>query len=537
MKHNKNFLIFLLIAMMFIYTVIFISCKRETNTTSPIDTSTNETNDPSDHPQSNQTSSSEVGEEQETDSLLLDPSLGKMLHRESLHSYPATMGPPGFNSIWKDNEIFVSTGDSSFTKIALSNNTMIPEESYFFYRSFIHSSDNYFLCRDKNVVYCLTKKNAKELWKKDSSSSEQDYYFAVNPETVVNMRFLNTVQEGIVTCFHAQDGQALWTKTLLNKTQSFLGFSPRILLFTEGSSLVGIHPRSGEKSWEIKNVLDLAEQPYQQEYFRNFRILSDGTIFIPLKENGTPFAYRIEPENGQVLTEFRIDTTDKLRFHTSYTETPSCIIAGYRNNMEYFLVAFDKQSGSILWETSINTYLGEFAKKYGVEFEFTNFGHEDQILIKISYSTILCLNIHNGTIRWIVHSEFSQMDTIWNNSIYVRLVESELNQWRIEFISLDTGDLIRQWYLPDSYQPPTAPIELLHTTDSSVVLRLDINDQPRWIIFQPSNSVIEYAGYLSPSQENGSSNLAFFVSSLKDQCLFLTSGDKGYELEILDILD
>ncbi len=523
---------------MFICGSIFSSCRKVSNPPIPIDTNTNETNNSNENPTPSPTDPSpEVGDEQETESLLLDPSLGQKLIRESLHYYPATMGPPGFNSVWKDNEIFVSTGDSGFTKIALANNTMIPEESYFFYRSFIHSSDDYFLCRDKNYVYCLAKKNAKELWKKDSNSSGQDYYFAVNPETVTNMRFSTTIQEGIVTGFNAEDGRTLWTKTLLNKTQSFLGFSPHILLFTEGSSLVGIHPRTGEESWEIKNILDLAEEPYQQEYFRNFRILSDGTIFIPLNEKGTPFAYRIDPETGQVLTEYRIDSADELRFHTSYTETSSSIIGGYRNKMEYFLIAFEKQSGSILWETSINTYLGEFAKKYGVEYEFTTFGQANQIIVKISYSTILCLNIDSGTIQWIVHSDFSQMDTIWNDSILVRLVELEHHQWRIEFISLDKGDLIKQWSLPDSYQPPTAPIELLHTTDSYIILRLDTNDQSRWFFFRPSNSNIEYTGYLSPSQNSELSSLVFIVSSLNDQCLFLTSGENGYELEIIDILD
>ncbi len=538
MKQYKIYWILMLISIMVFQSMLVVSCKKETKPPTTIDSSSTapeDTEDPS--PPSQNDPSSEVGDEQETDSFVLDLSHGKMLRHESIHSYPATMGPPGYNSVWKDNEIFVSTGDSGFTKIALSDNVMIPEESYFFYRSFIHSSENYFLCRDKSTVYCLAKKNAKELWKKDSDSSGQDYYFAINPETVANMRFSATAKEGIVTAYHAQDGSMLWTKTLTNRSQSFLGFSPQILLFTEGSSLVGIYPRTGEKSWDIENILDIAEEPYQQEYFRNFRILTDGTLFIPLKENGTPFAYRIEPSTGQVLTEYRMDTDDELKFHTSYTESSTSIIGGYRNKMEYFLVAFDKQTGSILWETPINNYLGEFAKKYGVEYEFADFGSTNHIIVKVSFSTVLHLNVETGGIKWVVHSDFSQMDTIWNESIYVRLVESELHQWRIEFISLDSGELIKQWRLPDTYQPPTAPIELLHTTNSYIVLRYDKAAQPRWIFFRPSDHGVEYTGNLSASQENDSSELVFFVSSMNDQCLFLTSGENGYQLNIIDILD
>ncbi len=541
MKQNKILWILLLISILLFHCTFVVSCNKETKPPTTIDSSPPATEDPKDSensiPPSQNDSSNDVGEEQETDSRLLNPIHGKMLHHETIHSYPATMGPPGYNSVWKEKEIFVSTGDSGFTKIALADHIMIPEESYFFYRSFIHSSENYFLCRDKSAVYCMAKKNAKELWKKDSVFSGQDYYFAINPDTVANMRFSANGSEGIVTTYHAQDGHLLWTKTLTNRTQSFLGFSPQILLFTEGSSLVGVHPRTGEKSWEIESILDVAEEPYQQEYFRNFRILTDGTLFIPLKEKGTPFAYRIEPATGQVLTEYRMDSVDELRFHTSYTETSTSIIGGYRNKMEYYLVAFDKHTGSILWETSINNYLGEFAKKYGVEYEFTDLDSTDHIIVKISFSTILHLDVETGAIQWVVHSDFSQMDAIWNDSIYTRLVESELHQWRIEFISLDTGDLIKQWLLPDTYKPPTAPIELLHTSNSYIILRYDDADQSRWIFFRPTDNDIEYYGNLFSPQETTSSKLVFYVSSINDQYLFLTHGENGTQLDIIEIPD
>ena len=95
MKQNKIFWILMLISMMLFNSMFVVSCKKETKPPTTIDSSTTapeDTEDPSTPSQNDP--SNEVGDEQETDSFVLDLSHGKMLRHESIHSYPATMGLP-----------------------------------------------------------------------------------------------------------------------------------------------------------------------------------------------------------------------------------------------------------------------------------------------------------------------------------------------------------------------------------------------------------------------------------------------------------
>ncbi|MDD4028264.1 MAG: PQQ-binding-like beta-propeller repeat protein [Caldisericia bacterium] len=541
---KRQVFVFILVVAFFFASFGLVSCKKENSHTesSPIDSTTDNDrrtslDDPVEKPADNDFKDKEVTIET-TKSTALFPLQGPVLLRNTLRTYPATMGPPGHNSVWNENEIFVSTGDAGFTKIALLQENMVKEQSYLYNRAFLQASEDYFLCRDKTHVFCLSKATSEELWKHEIASYGHDYYFAINTENVTRMLFDSSLQKATITGLHAKTGNVLWSMILQDKSHSFLGFSPYVLLFTKGTSLVGIHPTTGEKIWQHDSVLETSDEPYQQEYYRNFRILSDSSIFVPTKENGEPYAYRIEPETGKILTEYRLNSLQEVRFHNSYFETPSSILCSYRKGSEYFFIAYDKETGSILWETPFHQVLGDFAQQYGVECQYTAFKNSPQkVLIEISYSTVLCVEVKTGTILWFHQSEFSQISSVWQDTFQIRLLESQNQEIHIEFLNLDTGIPQQNWNLPPTFKIPDAPISMIYATEKHVIIRMNIQETPYWLFFQPDSFGIQYAGYLTDSQPNLATSLVFFVNSKSDTLLFLVSGENGYELEVVSIPD
>ena len=546
-KKRKGFLSILFIVFL-VCSFCVVSCTKDVvkqdppanGTSTSTESNTNhEKNSPSEHPEEKTDEKDFNGEQNSNESIekdSLSPLQGPALQRKSLHRYPSTMGPPSYGSTWTDHEIFVSTGEAGFTKIALSNQEMVDTESYFYNRAFLQASTDYFLCRDKFHLFCLSKKDSQEIWKQDISPTGHDYYFAVNEDIVVRMLFDGSLQQATVKGIQASTGKAMWTMTLEDKSHSFLGFSPTILLFTEGSSLVGIHPSTGEKSWQHNSILQLSDEPYQQEYYRNFRILSDSSIFIPIQENGEPFAYRIEPQTGQILTEYRHESLQEVRFQSTYIELSSSILCSYRKASQYFFIAFDKDQGDVLWQTPFHQILGDFSKQHGVECEYSTLESLHQrVLVEISFSTIVCLDTETGTILWSHQSEFSQLTSIWKDSIYVRIIESQEQKLSLAFVSIETGSLVKEFILPSTFQIPNVLVSCIYTTDQNILIRMNIEDTPYWLLFEPNSSAISYSGYLPESQEALPTSLVFFVTSKHNQMLFLVSGENGYELEIVTI--
>jgi outer membrane protein assembly factor BamB len=548
-KKRKSFVSILCIGLL-VFSFCMVSCSKDVvkqdpppnGTHLPTESNANkEKNSPSDNAQEKPSEKGSEAEQNNDDILEKDhlsPLQGPALQRKPLHRYPSTMGPPSHGSMWNDNEIFVSTGEAGFTRIALSNQEMVETESYFYNRAFLQASTDYFLCRDKSHLFCMSKRDSREIWKQEISPSGNDYYFAVNEDIVVRMLFDSSLQQATVKGIQATTGKALWTMILEDKSHSFLGFSPSILLFTEGSSLVGIHPSTGEKSWQHNAILQLSDEPYQQEYYRNFRILSDYSIFIPIQENGEPFAYRIEPQTGEILAEYRYESPQEVRFQSSYIEQSSSILCSYRKASQYFFIAFDKDHGNVLWQTPFHQVLGDFSKQHGVECEYTILESLHQrVLVEISFSTIVCLNTETGEILWSHQSEFSQLKAVWKDAIYTRLIESQDQKIRIEFVSIETGSLLKDVAIPSTFQIPNAAISCIYTTDQNILVRMNIEDNPYWLFFKPDGTSIDYGGYLPESEETLPTNLVFFVTSKHNQMLFLVSGENGYELEIFTIPD
>ena len=539
-----------ILMLVFFFSCSFLACKQDTN---PDKTPQNESisndkqensgnsgiegtdNSGSDLGKTDNSKSSDQANDWNEEELVVNSK--DVLKRSRLFSYPAIMGPPSqYNSTWTSDRIFVNSGKAGFTKIDLEDKSMLESSSFLINKEFIGSSSEYFLCKDQEAVFCLVKENAKELWAKPLSSVGLDYYFPVNNDIVARMEFNQTKREGYVFGYDAKTGTSLWERKLANQNETFLGFSPSVVLFTKDENLIGVDPQSGVQLWSLSSILKPGDDIYVSDFYRNFIILDDQSLLIPSSDEGEPLAYRIHPVTGKVLAEYRYDSQVEVHFQSTFFETPTMIINTGRMDTRYSIVAFNKETGKIMWEKEINSILGPFEKKYGVQCRYSIFESKpNELYVETSDTSLICLDLNTGKIHWNRNLEFSQIKTFWNDLYQIRVHDQDDTQINLTIVDLATGDVRENILLPSNYSLPTAPVSLLYSSESHFLLRVQNNNQIDWLVYElNSNNEPEFYGLLSDTQEN-STTLVFYVSNKDNEFLFLVSGEKGYELEIFTI--
>ncbi|MCK5848282.1 MAG: PQQ-binding-like beta-propeller repeat protein [Caldisericia bacterium] len=543
---NRRHIVTILVCFLLTSTLL-VSCgiKPTENNNSNTENSENTTQDDNDNNTENEESETEridIGlNEDGIVTIELNPSITPNFITETFTSYPCVMGIPSVNSIWDEDKIFIDCYGSGVTKIALNGDEMIQEESYMLNKTYKGASEDYFICVDKQYVYCLTKRDGKELWKRGLTQDGSDYFFIVNNDIVVHMLFNPQLRLGTVKGYNSTNGKTLWEIKLTNESQTFLGFSSEILLFTDNNSLIGRNPSDGEIKWQNDSAIGYQNDAYLENYYRNFLILKDRTLFLPASQKGNPLAYRIEPSTGKILTEYRVDQSpdymEGAKFQANFFEIGDSILASGSFKNEHFIISFDKSNGKVNWRTPIEYTLGTFAKKYGANCEYDQVGNDSsKVLLDISMTTEVLMNVNDGSIEWYTNCVFSQTKGYISNSYQVRIQGSEQKSDEIivDFLNLKLGKVTKRCVFPSDYKLPDFSYQV-HTTDKYAVIRADTQRGAVWVFLNPENNQRIAEGCIENNNEGQSETLAFYVGEKNGKYLYLATGEKGYEINIFTL--
>ena len=240
-------------------------------------------------------------------------------------------------------------------------------------------SDNIvFIPNENGMVYALSIKDGKVIWKKDTNSS-----LSAEPNTIANAVIFGSMK-GKLTALDAKTGKTLW----LSETPSSLFAQPTIYnnsiyTHTHDGSVAAFDARNGSKEWSASNNIPELTLPGNSSPI----VLNDtvmigsafGTVLgFTIKNGDKTINIPVAIAHGSSPADKMVDITANPMIYHHYL-----IFASFQGA----IVALDKDSGKMLW-----------AKKASI---ISNMAIDNNVIFTTqANSEIKAYNIQNGETVW-----------------------------------------------------------------------------------------------------------------------------------------
>ncbi|MED7818784.1 MULTISPECIES: outer membrane protein assembly factor BamB [unclassified Francisella] len=353
-----------------------------------------------------------------------------------------------------------------------------------------YSNDMVFVPNENGMVYALSMKNGKVIWKKNTHTS-----LSAQPNTIANAIIFGSIK-GKLTALDDKTGKTLW----LSEAPSSLFAQPTIYsnyiyTHTHDGSVSAFDARDGSKEWSASNnIPELILPGNSSPIVLNDTVMigsSFGTVLgFTVKSGDKTINIPIAIAHGSSPADKMVDITANPMLYHRYL-----IFAAFQSA----IVALDKDSGKMLW-----------AKKASI---ITNMAIDNNVIFTTQAdSELKAYNIENGETVWT--QDTLKWRKITGPVYYKGLIVVADYQGYLHFFSSLNGEYLGRYKLtptPTLFPSTGISAQLVPTKDGILV---EDEDGTTYLVDAYSDKVI-YESILGDYEVDKGANVDHIKASIK----------------------
>lgn len=260
-----------------------------------------------------------------------------------------------------------------------------------------------------------TVATVKPLWSVNIGAGAGKEALHVNPAMRNGVIYAGDV-EGNIVAVSNNHGEVIWHRHLKEKITSGIGINNNKLVFgTIDGHVVALGRKSGEFLWQSEVAGEVLAAP----------AVTTNAVFVKTV-NGELFALNIQ--NGKRMWDYSIENPSlTLRDDSAVQTYRNIAVTGFSDGM---LVAFDGQSGNVLWRKPLGVSKGASAVERMVDIVADPVIKDGTLYVVGYQGRLAAINVTSGETLW--QRDFSSYSglTVGKNTLYV--TNSDSHVWAFE---------------------------------------------------------------------------------------------------------
>jgi outer membrane protein assembly factor BamB len=257
----------------------------------------------------------------------------------------------------------------------------------------------------------------RELWSVDTGSGAQENYFDMPPLIIGDTIYTIDI-DGLIHQIDATRGRSDWSYKTGLASMSGLSGNTKSLFATSSEGVVArfdVTPRKLVPVWQ---------QPLNSE-IRTRAIVDDRQVFVRTVD-GKLSALNVDTGNIQWSVSRRVPALS-LTGNSHPLVVGDLVIAGFDNGK---LTAFEKESGSTVWETSIGSPSGRTEIERLIDLD-GQFLLRDGVIYAATYQgNLVAITANSGQVVW--SRKFSSFQSIEADDEALYLTDERSHVWSID---------------------------------------------------------------------------------------------------------